>query len=496
MSSSENDEKKAEDLAFVNEENRVETEDVEEGDGPMEQDGGEPVGNGDEDEGEPELDIITYVIGPFYFDSAVWVDEREGAKYIAMPAMSITQATTKIRSMLKSKVPANFIVLVYQAYVENTDLTTIESNLSDLVQSAMRNDHHKLVITSCWFVPVHERNWEKVNALNAHIRLLNLDMGMQPLSLQKALLCNNPNGKIQYIRPKMFAEYVNRIGLGESLSVEGMEKIREYILKYIEGGAFEDTEKPASKAVVPDSIPPALCFSNGYKGDAVMMEFIKDKGLRTPVRTSSLPRSRAEAGTSGAGPSDSRSVSAKRPANPNKRIHEPRFRERATANAISRRNLKFGQPEKTNKEPITWNEEDDLTEEEKLTKIYLEAKKKLEIKKGPTAEDLTKQLKTMRLEGIKASKRSREKYEEFEADIRKLKEELKEKDRKLRKLNEKELKIEDLKDQLDEKYDDLKRLRRDLEHADSEAIEWKEAYDQLNEEKNGRKKRRSRRESS
>ena len=83
----------------------------------------------------------------------------------------------------------------------------------------------------------------------------------------------------------------------------------------------------------------------------------------------------------------------------------------------------------------------------------------------------------MRLEGIKASKRSKVKYEKFEQNIKELKIKMAEKDRKLRKYNENDNKIKKMESELDEKYRTIKRLRKDLASADVEIDEWKDAYE-------------------
>ena len=237
-----------------------------------------------------------------------------------------------------------------------------------------------------------------------------------------------------------------------------------------------------------------------------MMYFIKEKGLKTPTaRNNSLPRVSQQGGAS------NRSSSAKRPDNPAKKPQEPGFRGRAKANAAFKRVLKFGE-EKDKVEKMEWDSEDDLTPEEILTRNYLEdkAKKLAKKKEGQSAENLTVQLKQMRIQGIQASKRSREKYEEFEKVINSLKEEVQEKNRKLRKYDEKDKKIEEkdrkirekekkidkLEEELDETYDTIKKLRKDLVEVDNDLEEWKEAYENVVDKRAGKKKRKSRRDSS
>ena len=97
-------------------------------------------------------------------------------------------------------------------------------------------------------------------------------------------------------------------------------------------------------------IPPPLCYTNGYKGDEKMMGFIKEAGLKTPARPAGNQRKGAPI----------------KAAVNNKNTHTPQIpRERRPkeAKAAARR--------------LELSSDEDITEEERRARRYLEAKKKL-----------------------------------------------------------------------------------------------------------------------
>ena len=262
--------------------------------------------------------------------------------------------------------------------------------------------------------------------------------------------------------------------------------MKETVLKYVSFG-FLDVERPKSKPIAGDIEPPPLFLTNGYKGNEQMLGFIKKAGLRMPSRPQSMSVGRtgqqAQAGTRGR----TRSVSAHRGnMGPPK---EPNFRGRVKENVAMKRR-QYQKPEKKEKkEKLEWTSDDELTEEEKRTKGYLEARGR----RKPDVEDLSEQLEEMKLKGIQASKRNKEKFLTFERRIRELRDEIGEKDRKNKELKEKLRDYKDdeqkMKDEIKDGKSKIRRLREQLAEADVDVDEWRRAYERISDDL-GQKRRR------
>lgn len=482
-----------------------------------------------EDEEEFKGERKTIVIAHFEMSNLIWKDEDLQVFWFGFPDLNINAMTVQMKKILQSEEPLNIILLAYQKFITINDVTTIEKHLNEIASMAM-DSIHKLGISCVWYVPQEERVWETNTQLNHHIRLLNLNMDMAPCNVHKNLLFSVKNGKIHYVRPTCWKEYVERTGVGKNLSLAGLTRVKESVLMYA-NKAFTGEPRPASKPISGDIEPPPLFLTQGYKGDKQMLEFIKKSGLRQASRQGlglGVKNNQGQTSTrsfSARGHPRNRSVSARgRPMGPPK---DPPFRGRSETVKSQRpeardtrseskkddkievpkkRNKENEAPKKTNELPRKRSEEDrraesekiddsddDMTEEEKRTKYYLEEKGR----RQPDLEDLSEQLEDMRIKGLQLSKRNREKFEGLERRIKELKDEIYEKDKKikdqrerLRDYRESETKIRNLNDKLRDKNDRIRTLEGQLARADVDNDEWRKAYERMSEDSWGQKRRR------
>lgn len=421
-----------------------------------------------EDNVQLDLNKKYVVVGHFLMPGVVWSDETTGIAWIGLPAADIRSVTDYIKTLLTANTPTNIVVLVYQTFIGNTEVSVIEKHLNEVVQAAMNSGIHQIVIPTMYHVPIQERAWEKVLAINQIIRLLTLDCGRPPLNLHKTFLRNLARGKVQYVRPELWAEYVNRQGVGSTPSWEGLKAAKNSILKYCYAGGFEDLRRPMSKCMAPDMTPPPLCFTYEYKHNEDMMAFIKREGLRVPARPAgdqqvrSTARQETKTFKAPMPPTTKRTSSTSSAKNIGWKTKE---------DVMSRSPGKWSKPDLNKKNQEQFESDEDLTDVEKRTKRFLEEKGR---KRSPSVstEELAAKLEKLRVDGKNQSKRSRIKYERFEDKIKELK-------KKIKKMDENESKLEE---ELEEKEKKIKKLQKELARADVDADEWQEAYERLADE--------------
>lgn len=443
------------------------------------------------------------VVCHFLMPGVVWNDETTGISWIGLPNTGIRGVTDYIKTLLTTTTPTNIIILAYQAFIGNTDVSTIEKHLNEVVNAAINSGIHNVVYGTIYHVPIQELVWPKVLQLNQIIRLLTLDCGRPPLSMHKAFL---RNVKVQYVRPELWAEFTNGQGVGSTPSWAGLEVMKNTILKYCYAGGFEDIARPMSKYEAPDMTPPALCFTYEYKNSPEMMVYIRMEGLRVPVR----PTGSGNQGGQHVGVRiTARQMNKGGKGNTFKAPPPPppkRPSSVSSANSISwkpkssvqqastkwTKGKKDGEAVKVDSgKTSNWaartvknvESDEELTDAEQRTKRFLEEKSR---KRAPSesAEDLAAKLEKMRIDGVNQSKRSKIKYERFEDEIKDLK-------RKIRKMDENEIRM---KDEMDDKDRKIKKLQKELAKADVEADEWQDAYEKLSAERersyDGGKRRR------
>ena len=222
------------------------------------------------------------VISFHHLPQCLYDGDKEKANWIAWPELGINATTDKIKELLRTDEPKNILVLAYQKFVHNTNVTTLEKHLNEVSKMAMESIHN-LAIGNFFYVPQFERIWDRKTALNQHVRLLNLNCGLPPCNVQKRFLVSYNKGRVHYVRPNLFTEYVKGSGVGETLSYAGYVRLMQVALKYLYN-AFEEMERPVSRAMAGDTEPPPLFLTPGYKTNVVMQRHIREAGLRQPSR--------------------------------------------------------------------------------------------------------------------------------------------------------------------------------------------------------------------
>ena len=367
------------------------------------------------DTSEPNMIIIAH----FSMPTAILDQKATGIKWISVPRTSIDAVTHKILEELKERNPQEakcLTVCAYQQFLTTHDSATLEKHLVKITKAAVDSKIHKLSLATFIFVPEEERTWEKAAMLNQHLRLLNLDMGLEPNNVHKGLNFSFTKGKVVYIRYNLWKERMEGTGVGATLNTEGLKRYKIYLLKFIHGGGFTEKEGPVVRAVGGEGVPAPLCFTRGYKGNDKMLGFIKEKGLRLPAKPEGDNRTDAQ-----------------------------KNRE-----AIRARARQFG--EESRAKYGEWKDETDRKTERKEN--GMRGRERLESRDKERRENKEHQLKQevhkLKLESIKARNRSRVKYEEFERQITMLKDKVKQRERM------------------------LSELRRDLARAEVDAEEWRD----------------------
>ncbi len=376
------------------------------------------------DEGKPNIVIMA----PFFMPPTVLDTKEAGITWIGLPRITIDSVTNRILAELKESDPnkAKWItVSAYQQFIVTHNSATIEKHLVKISQAARESKIHKISLATFYHVPEEEKSWEKVSMMNQHLRLLNLDLGMPPNNVHKSLLFSFTEGRVCYIRYNIWVERMNNSGIGSTLNFEGLTRYKNYLLKFIHEGGFKEQQGSLVRAIGGEGSPAPLCFTRGYKNNQVMLEFMRIKGLRLPVKPVGDNRTEQE-----------------------KKIEKARAVARKLAEESK---AKYGT-----------DFEDEKGESSKQRKgggqnILKTGKERLDDRDKKRKEDkehqLTLQINKLKLETIKARSRSKNKYEEFEKEIDRLKDKLRQKDRL------------------------VSELRRDLARAEVDCEEWKEIAD-------------------
>ena len=414
--------------------------------------------------GKLDENKMYYIIAPWTMPTCIWTDVQDKILWIGHPGKKLSEVVDQITALLAQENPCNILVLSLQAFIGDTNVEALEKVLDDITRLAM-GSIHKLAWCCVFYVPQLERVWHRTTAVNLHIRLCNLNMDQAPCNLHKKMLVSVNRGRVFYIRPNLFTEFVNESGVGETLNHAGLLRVKEVVDLYC-ANAFGDQPRLPSQAVPGDVEPPPLFLSRGYSKNPKMMEHIKQAGLRMPSRPQSA---------TGGGRNRSNSAG---------RVDPPKNYSRGRT--------------KVKSNGLVWTEEDDLTAAEIREKRQLEARKKLEKRRaGPDVDELAGRLKDLRLKGVKDNQRSKRREKFLEGRVKELEREVNENERrmrdqrdKLRELCDSDRKIREVKQEMKEKDNKIRRMKNELAEVRKEMDAWRDGYEKICEVLDGKRRRK------
>lgn len=151
--------------------------------------------------------------------------------------------------------------------------------INQLTKLVDKDKIHQLAVSTNHFVPNRPETWDYVANFNCEMRIINIDRGLPPLTLHKCLMDReNVNYGPLWINGKMWAEYLNQEGLGENLSIAGLKKYKQFIMKAFEHQFVVKDRKPSVRYMGTPK-PPPLSVTYGYENYPFMFKILIERGI-------------------------------------------------------------------------------------------------------------------------------------------------------------------------------------------------------------------------
>ena len=235
------------------------------------------------------------IFAPFMMPEELWPEDRLNIQWKSMANYDISTMTNVIKSAIKDRSrPRNILISSYQRFVGGHDVQKIIEHLNEIVDLAMAQSYHTVIIGTCYFVPNHMAVWGAVSLLNLEIQRLCDKMSVPRANLHKHLMRDvgkddkaSKEDKARMTRPSCWIEYQLGLSLGLTLSWEGLVKYKTCILRVFDYSFARNMYRRPSQPPKPD-MPPSLGKTPGYPQDLFMVQIMEMKRL-IPVRTPGDP---------------------------------------------------------------------------------------------------------------------------------------------------------------------------------------------------------------
>ncbi len=209
--------------------------------------------------------------------------ERTGIKWISLADRDLKSMVENIIDSVRDQsCPKHILVSSFQKYVGGSAITTMKSYIREIVEEVKAQSFNKLVFSTAWFTPNHERILDVISLFNKEVQLANESMGMARVNGHKALMVPiAKNNKRRRVRSRNWLEWQLGLGLGKTLSYEGQQCLIRYFLTVMDTTFSAFCELPQSNAAECKQ-PPSLADTPGYFDDIYMLQVLAARMIIPP----------------------------------------------------------------------------------------------------------------------------------------------------------------------------------------------------------------------
>ena len=235
------------------------------------------------------LDIIfaSYKMPEYILDEKV-----SRIKWISLKNYDLRTATdVVIDAIVDQTTKKNIVISCFQKWCGAIENSKILKCFDEIIAAQKAQKANKIVFSTFWYLPNSSSVWNKVRDLNDKVRFYNELLDMPQLCMHKmGTSWVSECDRTLRIRGMIFLEFQLGLGLGHSLSVEGLYKVKNYLMVAMDITFSPEAEKKKvrySRAVA----PPPLIETEGYRFNEFFKQELRDRNLAG--RPSSTGGSRA-----------------------------------------------------------------------------------------------------------------------------------------------------------------------------------------------------------
>ena len=249
----------------------------------------QPPVNTETTHGDQGKETVRMVISNLNMPPLEWNAQLLGIEWVTMHHDSIFETTREVIKIIQdTSAPKEIVLQVFQKWAGGVTREVFEREMTKVFEENRRVGMHKLQVATLYFIPEHSPVWPTIGEINCFIRKETLKDNMGPFNLHRFLMKPVGKGYTLYCKGMMWEEYRTDIGLGRTLSNEGLAKIKKFIIEQFKTG-FLDIKLPSHQGVR-EVIPPPLYLTPGYKSNERMLEILINRGL-APVTCRERPAS-------------------------------------------------------------------------------------------------------------------------------------------------------------------------------------------------------------
>ncbi len=226
------------------------------------------------------------VFSSFNLLDGVLDQDRTGITWISLADRDLkTMTRTIVEAVKDTLVPKHIIITSLQKFVGGTSINKLKESIKEISDAVKSQDRNKVLFSTAFFVPAHERVWGAVALFNKEVQLANERLNMPRVNGHKAVMMpNSPVDMTRRVRLSQWLEPQLGTNVGNHLSYEGQVNHVRFLMTVFDRSFSPYNHRPASRGAK-EQQPMSLAVTPGYAED----KFFRQVLTRKMIITKPLP---------------------------------------------------------------------------------------------------------------------------------------------------------------------------------------------------------------
>ncbi len=224
--------------------------------------------------------VVDVVFSSFSMPPRIWDESLTRIKWYSLKNYDLRSCTDTVLEAVQDQSQAkNILVSCYQKYAGSMEVSKLTKHFDEIVNAVKAQSNNMVVFGTCFFIPNSSAVWDKVGDLNDKIRAYNDALEMPPCNLHKmGTTWISDQDRTLRVRGMYYAQFQLNLGLGIDFSIEGLLKIKSFVIQTFDN-SFTPYSYKRQTNPVRVKVPPPLCKTPGYMNNEFHMQELRDRNL-------------------------------------------------------------------------------------------------------------------------------------------------------------------------------------------------------------------------
>ena len=212
----------------------------------------------------------------------LWVDS-DTRRWVSMADKTLDEMVDAVLAAINDQgTPKNILILFFQRYVGGVPVETMRKHIRRIIEATKDQKWNRVCLSTCWFVPSHQKIWGTVGMFNRMVHRANEEMGVSRVNIHRYVMSQvSDQDDTLRSRAAMWIEFQLGLHLGSHLSYEGVRNIINAVETVLDTAYKFQKHKRAKSRDTRQVVPQSLATTPGWNKNRFQRQLLFDRGLLT-----------------------------------------------------------------------------------------------------------------------------------------------------------------------------------------------------------------------